>query len=150
MTLVFVFFLDDVDGALFGLEVGLGKVLAEDADTHELDAADEHDHADRRGPSRDRVTECERAHRDHDDEQEREQAEQQPRDGRDHEGRGGERDNPVERVREQFQEVPFRAAGDPVDVLVGDPFGAEADPSVDALGEPVDLLHGQDRVDHGP
>ena len=61
---------DDKMGPVLDFHVCFGKVLSDDAETEELQAADEYDHADRGSPAGDGVSPDQPPHHDKDQKQE--------------------------------------------------------------------------------
>ena len=92
-------------------QIRFRQVLAEDADGEELDAAQEQDDADERGPALHGIAEEEVAHDDEEDGAHRDEAAEDAADGRDDEGFRREGDDAFHGVGEEPPETPFRLAG---------------------------------------
>jgi hypothetical protein len=131
-------------------QIRLRQVLAEDADGEELDAAQEQDDADERGPALHGIAEEEVAHDDEEDGAHRDEAAEDAADGRDDEGFRREGDDPFHGVGEEPPETPFRLAGHARRVFKFDPFRPESDPAEKAFGETVVFFEGEERIDEFP
>lgn len=142
-------FSNDIDRTLLGFQVGLCQVFTDDSKAQKLHAAKQRYEAGERRPSADGVTPNECFDQDDDESQNGDETEDDTREGGEGERRRGKSDDAVDGIEEQRPKAPLGLAGHAVDVYIGEPFGLEAHPAVNALGESVIFAHGDDSVDHG-
>lgn len=132
---------------VFGLEISLCEVFADDAEEEKLDAAYEHDDTNEAGPTGGGIAEGEGFDNNDDDNNEGDEAEEDAEEGSEGEGHSREGDDAFDSVFEELPEGPFGFAGDALDVFVFDPFGFEADEAPEAFGVTVIFSARKDGVD---
>lgn len=74
-------FADDVFGAVFGFEIGLGEIFANDAEEEKLHTTDKDDNAGEAGPAGNGIAEGESFHDDDDDHDESDETEENAKEG---------------------------------------------------------------------
>lgn len=101
----------------------------------------------REGPSRDRIPENQRPHKDDDQEDERQKTEEHPHERRDGQRYCRKRHNAVDAVQKQFPKGPLGLPRGPLRIFEFDPLGVEAAPSEQALGKTVVFTEFQQGID---